>query len=83
MTELLIEPARDIGCPALNELSEVIDAATASQRSPVDDILDAEIVDEEPYMRHLADGLGLQWLAEIPPFFYYKHHFCFSLTRFT
>ncbi|MEO1836502.1 MAG: GspE/PulE family protein [Akkermansiaceae bacterium] len=67
MTELLIEPARDIGCPALNELSEVIDAATASQRSPVDDILDAEIVDEEPYMRHLADGLGLQWLAEIPP----------------
>jgi type II secretory ATPase GspE/PulE/Tfp pilus assembly ATPase PilB-like protein len=67
MTELLIEPARDIGCPALNELSEVIDAAAASQRSPVDDILDAEIVDEEPYMRHLADGLGLQWLAEIPP----------------
>ena len=63
MTELLIEPARDIGCPALNELSEVINAATASQRSPVDDILDAEIVDEEPYMRHLADGLGLQWLA--------------------
>jgi type II secretory ATPase GspE/PulE/Tfp pilus assembly ATPase PilB-like protein len=67
MTELLIEPARDIGCPALNELSEVINAAAASQRSPVDDILDAEIVDEEPYMRHLADGLGLQWLAEIPP----------------
>mgnify|MGYP006175809373 CR=1 FL=1 len=61
MTELLIEPARDIGCPALNELSEVIDAATASQRSPVDDILDAEIVDEEPYMRHLAAGFRLLW----------------------
>ncbi|MFP6876968.1 MAG: GspE/PulE family protein [Roseibacillus sp.] len=67
MTELLIEPARSTGCPDLNGLSEVIDAATAGQRSPVDDILDAEIVDEEPYMRTLCSGLGMQWLSEIPP----------------
>lgn len=67
MIELLIDPARNTGCPDLTGLSEVIDAAAAGQRSPVDDILDAEMVDEEPYMRTLAAGLGMQWLAEIPP----------------
>ena len=41
MTELLIAPARNTGCRDLEGLSEVIDAAAAGQRSPVDDILDA------------------------------------------
>ncbi len=66
MIELLIEPARHTGCPDLDGLTEVIDAAAAGQRSPVDDILDAEIVDEEPYMRTLCERLGMSWLSEIP-----------------
>lgn len=67
MIELLIAPARNTGCSDIDGLSEVIDAATAGQRSPVDDILDTEMVDEEPYMRTLAESLGMQWLDEIPP----------------
>ncbi len=67
MTELLIAPARNTGCRDIDGLSEVIDSAAAGQRSPVDDILDAEMVDEEPYMRTLAGSLGLPWLEEIPP----------------
>ncbi|MBB09214.1 MAG: secretion system protein E [Roseibacillus sp.] len=66
MTDLLIAPARNTGCRDIDALSEVIIAAAAGQRSPLDDILDAEMVDEEPYMRTLATSLGVQWLDEIP-----------------
>lgn len=66
MTELLIEPARNTGCGDIEGLSEVIDAAAAGQRSPLDDILDAELVDEEPYMRGLCERIGMDWLTEIP-----------------
>lgn len=66
MIELLIEPARNTGCANLEGLSEVIDIAAAGQRSPVDDILDASLVDEEPYMRTLCERLGMVWLSEIP-----------------
>ncbi|HAO95051.1 MAG: secretion system protein E [Roseibacillus sp.] len=66
MTELLIAPARNTGCSDIDLLSEVIGAAAAGQRSPLDDILDAEMVDEEPYMKTLANSLGLHWLEDIP-----------------
>tara|TARA_Y100001933_G_scaffold255225_1_gene297977 strand:- start:141 stop:1862 length:1722 start_codon:yes stop_codon:yes gene_type:complete len=66
MTELLIAPARNTGCSDIDLLSEVIVAAAAGQRSPLDDILDTEMVDEEPYMKTLANSLGLHWLENIP-----------------
>ncbi len=66
MTELLIAPARNTGCSDIDLLSEVIGAAAAGQRSPLDDILDTEMVDEEPYMKTLANSLGLHWLEDIP-----------------
>lgn len=66
MTELLIAPARNTGCSDIDLLSEVIVAAAAGQRSPLDDILDTEMVDEEPYMKTLANSLGLHWLEDIP-----------------
>ena len=66
MTELLIAPARNTGCSDIDLLSEVIVAAAAGQRSPLDDILDTEVVDEEPYMKTLANSLGLHWLEDIP-----------------
>jgi type II secretory ATPase GspE/PulE/Tfp pilus assembly ATPase PilB-like protein len=68
MTDLLIAPARETGCEDFEALEEAIQAAAQRQRSPLDDILDAEVVDEEPYMRCLAGSLGLPWLDEIPPF---------------
>ena len=66
MTELLIEPARRTGCDDLAALSVVLEAATQRQRSPIDDVLDAGVVDEEPYMRELAHDLGIEWLDSIP-----------------
>ncbi len=40
--------------------------AVQRQRSPIDDVLDAGVVDEERYMRELAHDLGMEWLDVIP-----------------
>ena len=68
MTELLIKPARETGCSDLPALEEAVQEASERQHSPLDDILDTGLVDEEPYMRELATGLYLDWLPEIPDF---------------
>ena len=66
MTQLLLEPARRTGCEDLPALTEVLQAAAQRQRSPIEDVLDAGVVDEEPYMRELANELGMEWLDSIP-----------------
>jgi type II secretory ATPase GspE/PulE/Tfp pilus assembly ATPase PilB-like protein len=66
MTQLLIEPARRTGCEDIPALTEVLQSAAQRQRSPIDDVLDAGVVDEERYMRELAHDLGLEWLESIP-----------------
>lgn len=66
MTEIFIKPARDTGCTDLTALQEAVEDASQRQGSPVDDILDSGLVDEEPYMEHLAGELHMEWLAEIP-----------------
>lgn len=65
MTDLLIEPARKSGCQDLDKLSEVLEGASQRQRSPIDDLLDAGVVDEEPYLRELAQSLGMEWIDSI------------------
>ncbi len=66
MTQLLIEPARRTGCEDIPALTEVLRSAAQRQRSPIDDVLDADVVDEEKYMAELAHELGLEWLDSIP-----------------
>ncbi|MFM2170271.1 MAG: hypothetical protein RI957_500 [Verrucomicrobiota bacterium] len=66
MMELLIDPARRSGCEDLENLEKVIEASSLRQRSPLDDILDANVVDEERYLRELAHDIGMEWLESIP-----------------
>ena len=66
MTDLLIDPARRSGCQDLEKLGEVLEGAVQRQRSPIDDVLDAGVVDEEPYLRELAAELDMEWLENIP-----------------
>jgi type II secretory ATPase GspE/PulE/Tfp pilus assembly ATPase PilB-like protein len=66
MTELLLDPARRSGCPNLGAFGQLIEEATLRQRSPVDALLDAELVGEELYLKALAEDLGLAWLDSIP-----------------
>ena len=64
MTDLLIAPARESGCEDLESLSEVVHAAAGQQRSPIDDILDSGTVDEEPYLKALAESIGMDWMSD-------------------
>lgn len=66
MREILIEPARRSGCEDLEQLEKVIEASSLRQRSPLDEILDANLVDEEKYLRELAGELSMEWLESIP-----------------
>lgn len=66
MSELLLEPARRSGCENLPAVSEVLKESAQRQRSPIDDLLDAAVVDEEAYLRELAGDMGLPWLESIP-----------------
>jgi type II secretory ATPase GspE/PulE/Tfp pilus assembly ATPase PilB-like protein len=66
MTQLLIEPARRTGCEDIPALTEVLRTAAQRQRSPIDDVLDAGVVDEEKFLRELAHDLGIEWLDTIP-----------------
>jgi type II secretory ATPase GspE/PulE/Tfp pilus assembly ATPase PilB-like protein len=66
MTQLLIEPAKRTGCEDIAALEEVLLSANQRQRSPIDDLLDTGVLDEEPYMRELATMLGIVWLDSIP-----------------
>lgn len=66
MNQLLIEPALRTGCDDLPLLKEVLAGAVQRQRSPIDDVLDSGVVDEERYMKELAHDLGLEWLESIP-----------------
>ncbi len=66
MNPLLIDPAMRSGCDSIPELKEVLESAAQSQRSPIDDVLDAGLVDEEAYMRELAQDLDVEWLVSIP-----------------
>ena len=66
MTQLLLEPARRSGCDDLPAVGELLKESAQRQRSPIDDLLNANLLDEEKYLKELASELGLPWLASIP-----------------
>ncbi|TAG11173.1 MAG: type II/IV secretion system protein [Verrucomicrobia bacterium] len=66
MTELLIEPARRSGCADLGPVEEVLRSASQRQCSPIEDLLDSSLIDEESYLREIAYDLGLEWIDVIP-----------------
>lgn len=65
-TELFLDPARKVGCDDIETLQRAVEEASQSQRSPIDSILDAGLVEEEPYMEELAGLLRLEWVPEFP-----------------
>src|ERR1035437_1043811 len=66
MSQLLLEPARRTGCEDMSALAGVLESSAQRQRSPINDLLDAGIVDEERYLKELAGDLGMEWLDSIP-----------------
>jgi general secretion pathway protein E len=67
MMEILLQPARRSGCDDLAQLEKVIEDSASRQKSPLDDILDANVLDEEKYLHELSHDIGIPWLDTIPP----------------
>lgn len=68
MTDLLIAPARTSGCQDLESFADVVKTAADQQRSAIDEVLDSGMVDEELYLKALADQAGMEWVADIAGF---------------
>ena len=68
MTNLLIAPARQSGCQDLEAFANVVQAAAEQQRSPIDDILDSGVVEEELYLSALAQQSRMEWVTSIADF---------------
>ncbi len=68
MTEILLSPARDVGCRDIDALNQLVESASMQQKSPIDDVLDSGLLLEEPYMKALAETLGMNWMSELPDF---------------
>ena len=68
MTNLLIAPARQSGCQDLEAFANVVQAAAEQQRSPIDDILDSGVVEEELYLSALAQQSRMEWVTSIDEF---------------
>lgn len=66
MTDLLLAPARRSGCDDLDALAKVVEGVSQRQRSPIDDIIDSGVVDEELYLKALAEELLMPWIEQIP-----------------
>ncbi|MEM7147444.1 MAG: ATPase, T2SS/T4P/T4SS family [Verrucomicrobiota bacterium] len=59
MNSLFIDAAKKAGCEDAEALQEVVDEATGQQRSVIDAILDARLVPEDPFLRAVAEELGI------------------------
>ncbi len=68
MNDLLISPARKSGCQDLEVLNVVVMAAAEQQRSAIDDVLDTGMIEEEVYLKALAEEVGMEWVASIEDF---------------
>ncbi len=60
LRKILVQAAAAAGAES-TATSEVVEAALAQQRSPVQAILEAELVDERPFLQRLATACNLPW----------------------
>ncbi|MEM8955482.1 MAG: ATPase, T2SS/T4P/T4SS family [Verrucomicrobiota bacterium] len=59
MNRLFIDAASKAGCEDVEALQTVVDEATTQQRSVIDAVLDARLVSEDPFLRAVAEELGM------------------------
>ncbi|MBK1789956.1 GspE/PulE family protein [Persicirhabdus sediminis] len=64
MTSLLISPAQESGCHDTDALEQLITDSASQQRSPINEILDSGMVDEDLYLQGLASQLGMEWIEQ-------------------
>ncbi len=60
LREILVEASTAAGAEG-GVAAQVVEAALAQQRSPIGAILEADLVDERPFLQKIAQKLGVPW----------------------
>lgn len=67
MINLILEAAKEAGVDDLAAFESVLKDALARQRSPIEDLLDSNLMDEEKFLCALAKRTSFPWLNPLPP----------------
>lgn len=67
MTNLILEAAKEAGVDDLAAFEEVLKNSLLRQHSPIEDLLDADLMDEEKFLYALAKKTDFPWLNPLPP----------------
>ncbi len=67
MKEIFLNTAKRSGTSELDGFEKVVTEAAGGQRSVVEELLNREMVDEEPFLQGLAEELKLAWEPELKP----------------
>lgn len=65
LQEILVQAATEAGAPSL-EATQVVDDALQQQRSAIQAILEAELVEERPFLQKVAKACELPWWPTQP-----------------
>lgn len=66
MNNLIIEAAKKAGCDDLPQFEAVLKTALSQQSSPIESLLDSNLVDEEKFLYELSLLFKFDWLEVIP-----------------
>ena len=65
--DLILQCAEKSGARDLEAVSQMIESAGRQQRSVIEEILDSKTVEEEVFLAHISEVLGLKWEPELRP----------------
>lgn len=66
MTNLILDAAREAGCEDMKAFEDVLKEALGRQKSPIESLLDSNLLDEEKFLRALADRISFPWMPSLP-----------------
>lgn len=66
MANLILDAAKGAGCDDIKAFEDVLKEALSRQKSPIEELLDSKLLDEEKFLYALAEKTGFPWLNSVP-----------------
>ncbi|MFT5105145.1 MAG: type II secretory ATPase GspE/PulE/Tfp pilus assembly ATPase PilB-like protein, partial [Pseudoalteromonas tetraodonis] len=67
MNQIFLKLSQLSNADEIANFTKIVEEASAGQRSTIEDILNANVVKEEVFLKDLSEELGLPWEAELHP----------------
>ena len=65
MEKILTKAAIQAQCSDMDALADAMESAFSGNRPVIDEILDANIVDEDRFLEGVSEGLNLEWIPDL------------------